>query len=182
MKALLIVFLLATAACLVVASCSSATYKSAPFTLASREGTFEIRDYPALTVATTRRGTDNDSFMRLFRYIGGANEKKESISMTTPVLMTGDEMSFVMPAPLQTGAPKPASDDVRIKMLPPRRFAVYRYSGRSIPANERAALAKLTEWLDARHLKHSAEAVVAYYDPPWTLPPLRHNEVMLPLN
>ena len=182
MKTLLIILPLAAIACVLLAACGSFThYKTAPFTVVRHEGPFEIRDYPALAVASTPRSGGNGSFMRLFRYIGGANDSKETISMTTPVLMTGDEMRFVMPAPLQAAAPTPASDQVRILTLPPSRFAVFRYSGRGIPANERAALHKLMAWLDARHIKHRADSTVAYYDPPWTLPPLRHNEVLLPL-
>ena len=42
----------------------------------------------------------NRSFMRLFKFIGGTNESKQKISMTTPVFMEGEQnnMAFVMPA------------------------------------------------------------------------------------
>ena len=182
MKALLIIVPLMAIACVLLASCgTSSHYTTAPFTVVRSEGPFEIRDYPALAVASTPRGGDNESFKRLFGYISGANASKQKISMTTPVLMTGDEMRFVMPAPLQTTAPQPANNQVKLQTLPPRRFGVYRYSGRAIPANERTALTKLTQWLDAAQIQHGKESAVAYYDPPWTLPPLRHNEVLLPL-
>ena len=182
MKSTLIVCSLIAVVCLGLAACTSGSnYETAPFQVIRRDGAFEIREYPALTVATTKRSGDDGSFMRLFRFIDGANEPKEKISMTTPVFMTGDEMSFVMPEKHRSAPPKPISQQVEVKTLPGRRVAVYRYSGRGTRANELGALRKLNAWLDANKIQHGQESVVAYYDPPWTLPPFRRNEVMVPV-
>src|SRR4051812_7893305 len=78
-------------------------YESAEYKLLKRSGSFEIRDYPALTLVSTPMTasdpTDDDSFRRLFGYIGGANEAEVKISMTTPVFSdlagTNRQMSFV---------------------------------------------------------------------------------------
>jgi effector-binding domain-containing protein len=96
--------------------------------------------------------------------------------------MKDGEMNFVMPEKHRTAAPKPASQQVEVKTLPARRVAVYRYSGRSTRANEMKALQKIKAWLEGNEIQHGSDHVVAYYDPPWTLPPLRRNEVMLPVN
>ena len=180
MKFILSVCSLMAVVCLGLAACTSGSkYETAPFQVIRRDGAFEIREYPALTVAITKRAGDDGSFMRLFRFIDGANEPKEKISMTTPVFMTGDEMSFVMPEKHRASTPEPTSQQVEIKTLPGRRVAVYRYSGRGTRANELVALRKLNAWLDANKIHHGPDSVVAYYDPPWKLPGLRRNEVML---
>ena len=61
-----------------------AGYESAGYKVVRRSGAFEIRDYPALTLVSTpmtaTHPTDDDSFMRLFRYIGGANETEAKIA------------------------------------------------------------------------------------------------------
>lgn len=68
---------------LVFAGCktSRSGYESAPYQVVRTDGNFELRDYPALTVAQTpmvRSGTGADgNFMRLFRFISGGNEAKE---------------------------------------------------------------------------------------------------------
>lgn len=87
------------------------------------DGKFQVRDYPALTVVETPMAAANGSdgsFMRLFRFITGANEGQQKISMTTPVFMSGSEtnttMAFVMPAKMKTGdAPKPSDGAVTVR-------------------------------------------------------------------
>jgi hypothetical protein len=78
-----------------------AGYDSAPYRVVRRDGRFEVRDYPALVLVETPMHGSDDSFMRLFRFIGGNNAAKQKISMTTPVFMSGTTtnttMAFVMP-------------------------------------------------------------------------------------
>ena len=99
-----------------------AGYESAPYQVIRAAGKFEVRDYPVLTVvetpmAATGSGADG-GFMRLFRFISGANEAKQKIAMTTPVFMSGSgndlTMAFVLPAKLKAGdAPQPAEGSVK---------------------------------------------------------------------
>ena len=167
---------------------SRAGYESAPYKVVRTDGTFEVRDYPAITVVETPMkspGQDADNgFMRLFHFITGDNAAKQKISMTTPVFMTGSGtnsiMAFVMPAKLATGeVPKPADPGLTIRELPAGRFAVLRYSG---GRNERQAtnqLARLKAWMTAESLPVLSPPVYGYFDPPWTPTFLRCNEVML---
>ncbi len=147
-----------------------------------QDGKFEVRDYPALTLVRTASG-DGD-FMRLFRYISGSNEAEQKIAMTAPVLMThqGESagMSFIVPRSVAAGkVPAPKDAAVTTDSQPAGHFAVYRYSGRRSAANEQEALGKLRAWIDMRRLEVEGEPLFGYYDPPWTLPFLRRNEVML---
>lgn len=152
-------------------------YKSAPYAVVRSDGKFELRDYPALTVAETPMN-GNSSFSRLFGYITGRNGENQKIAMTTPVFMTGSTMAFVMPSDLET-APPPAEGSVTVKQIPAGRFAVLQYSGeRSRPQEERT-LAALKAWMSAQGLTATSDPVYGYFDPPWTPPFLRRNEVML---
>jgi DNA gyrase inhibitor GyrI len=163
-------------------------YESAPYKVVRADGKFELRDYPTLAVVETPMATggnaDDGSFMRLFRFITGANEGKQKIAMTTPVFMSGPDtnrtMAFVLPEKLKaTTAPKPADGAVAVRELPGGRFAVLRFSGGRNAKREAETLAHLQTWLSAQGLKVSASPVYGYFDPPWTPPFLRRNEVML---
>ena len=162
-----------------------ASYESPDYKTVSSEGSFEIRDYPSLTLASTpmqKRGEDG-SFMKLFRFIEGRNDRSEKISMTTPVLMTGPQsgtMSFVVPkAVAEKGAPAPSNPDVTIQTVPAARYAAYRFSGSGNPAASEAAAKKLLGWADSKNLSVSGTPLFAYYNPPWTPWFMRRNEVLI---
>ncbi|MEI6655090.1 MAG: heme-binding protein [Verrucomicrobiota bacterium] len=149
------------------------------------DGKFEIRDYPALTVAITAMDRDgmNDSFRKLFRFITGGNEGAKKIEMTAPVLIgtTKDQrtMSFIMPKKaVENGVPQPAGDGVTLGKVEAARWAVLRWGGSRTAQNEQGASAKLKAWLDAQKITGKGEPTFAYYDPPWTPVFLRRNEVL----
>jgi hypothetical protein len=176
------------AALVVTAGCGTtrAGYDTAPYQLVRSAGKFELRDYPTLAVLeTSMAGNGGDAgFGRLFRFISGSNEQGQKIAMTTPVLMSGGEagrtMSFVLPSDLQSGRiPKPADASVSVQEFPAGRFAVMRFSGRRTEKREVAALGQLKTWLATEGLGASSLPIYGYFDPPWTPPFLRRNEVML---
>jgi len=181
--------ILAAAAVLMLAGCQAvrAGYESAPYKVARSDGKFELRDYPALTVVETpMAGPDESdgSFMRLFRFITGANEGKKKIAMTTPVFMSGGNtnrtMAFVLPAKIQKGGvPKPADGTLTVNELPAGRFAVLRFSGGRSSRKEAESLARLQSWMERERLTAASAPVYGYFDPPWTPAFLRRNEVML---
>lgn len=174
---------------LLVAGCQAtrAGYESAPYKVVRSDGKFELRDYPALTVVETPMANPNGSdggFMRLFRFITGANEGKQKIAMTTPVFMSGSAtnltMAFVLPAKINTAAvPKPVDGALTVRELPAGRFAVLRYSGGRNAKNESETVARLQSWLERERLTALSGPVYGYFDPPWTPSFLRRNEVML---
>ena len=188
MKTTLIVLGLTGLVALAFCGCAAvrAGYKSAPYQVIRTDGTFELRDYPELVLVETRsQGADN-SFMRLFHYIGGQNAAAQKISMTTPVFMAGENtnatMAFVLPAnmPMES-APRPADPGVSLKTVPAGRFAVLRFSGGRSTEHETSAMARLQAWLGRQHLTATGGPVYGYFDPPWTPSFLRRNELMLRL-
>ena len=166
---------------------SRAFTASAPYQSVRIEGAFELRDYPALTLAVTPMATEGDSsaFRRLFGFITGQNAKTEKIPMTTPVWIDpapgGQTMSFVMPESIvRQGVPTPsASGGVHVVQTEPARYAVMRFKGASNAKNQSDAVAQLQAWLDKQGIVAESGPIFAYYDPPWTLLFLRRNEVMV---
>jgi DNA gyrase inhibitor GyrI len=159
-------------------------YASAPYRVVRGAGEFELRDYPALVVVEAPLRGANDGFRRLFRYIGGQNAASQKIAMTTPVLMAGETtnatMAFVLPPKMSLDrTPQPAGPELRVREIAAGRFAVLRFSGRRNAVNEARALAKLEAWLSQQNLKQAGGPMFGYFDPPWTPPFLRRNEVML---
>jgi hypothetical protein len=167
-------------------STSRAATETPDYRVIRTDGKFEIRDYPALTIATTPMNDDgmNGSFGQLFRFITGKNEGAEKIAMTAPVLIDTAKdrktMSFIMPRnAVEKGVPKPAGDSVSLGKVEAARFAVWRFAGGRTAENEKAAIEKLTLWLEGQKIAAKSDPIFAYYDPPWTPVFLRRNEVMI---
>ena len=183
-KMLLLAVILVIGALLAIAGCrtSRSGTKSAPYNVVRSDGDFELRDYPALKLieTTMKDGGSGGSFNRLFRFITGGNDAGKKIAMTTPVFMAGGEstMAFVMPADLGK-VPQPTDVSVTVREMPAGRFAVLRFNGARSPQQETEHLERLKAWVADQHLKAPADPVYAYFDPPWTPPFLRRNEVML---
>ena len=148
----------------------------------------------------------NAAFRRLGGYIFGDNVSQESIAMTTPefqepadpeagesetIAMTTPvfqeqqtdgrwEQTFVLPSEytLET-LPVPTDPNVEITTLPGKRVAVVRFSGfRSMDKLE-AQTERLRAWIAERGLTPTGDPRIAAYDPPWTLPFLRRNEIQI---
>jgi hypothetical protein len=165
-------------------------YESAEYQVVVDQGSFQVREYPSLVLATTPMSgpglDDGDSFRRLFRYISGGNVAGAKISMTTPVLMSGEggagRMSFVVPRELAAkGAPAASSPDIRIETMPGGRFAAYRFSGGRDPEAYERARKELERRMRELGLRPDGPPIVAGYDPPFVPPFLRRNEVLFRL-
>lgn len=182
----------AIAGTLAWAMAAAAGYESAEYEVVESDGAIEIREYPDLTLAATDSEMDaqgrDGSFMRLFRYISGANEAEQEIAMTTPVFMEGEtgksdrSMGFVLPKEVAAkGAPVPKREDVKLRKRKGGRFAVIRFSGRLDSKLAKEQEAKLRVWIESRGLEGHDSAEAAGYDPPFTPPPIRRNEILIRL-
>jgi hypothetical protein len=113
--------------------------------------------------------------------------RSESIAMTSPVVQqpAGAEswsIQFIMPSKYTLATlPQPNDPRVRLVEIPARTFAVVRFSG----LGREDAVARHEKALDAALAGSSwravGEPVTWYYDPPWTVPFLRRNEVARPV-
>lgn len=152
------------------------------------KGNIEIRDYAPMILAEVevsgeRKQAISEGFKVLADYIFGNNTSNKKMAMTAPVLQQHIDkwkVRFVLPKKysLET-LPKPNSKDVILIPLPARRFAVIQFSGLADDATIKQHTDELKAYILAETLKPIGEPILAFYNPPWTLPFLRRNEVMV---
>ena len=92
-------------------------------------------------------------------------------------------MTFMMPSKYKLAdLPTPKDKRVTLEEVPRKVFGVIRYSGLGRPSTNTEKAVELKAWLIAvGKYKIAAEPNFAGYDPPWTIPFLRRNEMMFEL-
>ena len=148
----------------------------------------EIRRYvPTIQAVTAMPGYSSGGFRRLAGYIFGGNENEQSIAMTAPVqeTMSGSdgEMAFTLPSEYAIDdLPNPDSDAVELRPVPERLVAVIVFSGRASDKKAEEKWQELSAKLEANAIEVIGKPLLNQYNPPWTLPFLRRNEVMVEIN
>lgn len=175
------------------------------YLVVSSERAIEVRSYgPMISAQATVQGKREDAINEGFRliaaYIFGANKPNAKIEMTAPVQQQR-EQTIAMTAPVTQQAdgdqwtvefimPKrwtmetlPVPEDNRVKLVPVpgRKMIVIRFSGTAKDKLIADKTAELRAYANEKKLEVVGEPVFAYYNPPWTLPFLRRNEVMFQL-
>ena len=180
------------------------------FTLVLKEDKFEIREYAPKIIAQVKVYGDFDDasskgFKILADYIFGNNESidgnsriemtapvemeavSQKIDMTTPVLTEGNintwVISFIMPDNYTLATlPKPNNKEIKIISLPREKYAVIVFSGLIRESSYQEKENLLNKFIKEKNLKTSGEIKIARYNPPWTLPFFRRNELMIKVN
>ena len=171
------------------------------------EAPFEIRQYESILIAEvmvegTRDEASNKGFRLIADFIFGNNEgaQKESqkiamtapvtveprkIAMTAPVTVDqSDEknwrVQFVMPKEYTIeNLPKPKNSLVKIREISSKRYAVMVFSGLNNPEKIENNTKQLRNWMIDKQLNAIGAPQLARYNPPWTLPPWRRNEILI---
>ncbi|MFO1407412.1 MAG: heme-binding protein [Steroidobacteraceae bacterium] len=177
------------------------------FRIVECDGAFELREYaPHLVAETTVRADFEEAgsiaFRRLFRYISGDNVPRQKIAMTAPVTQSrsggekiamtapvtqlaaadGYVVAFVVPSQYTADTvPQPTDPTVRIRAVPGRLVAAWRYSGRWTPENYREHEADLRRAMTGRGYVAAGASILARYNPPFMPAFLRRNEVLIPV-
>lgn len=189
---------------LLAAACASSHVEEPSFSLKLSDGSFQVREYaPVIVAETTVRGdawgSRFEGFGPLADYIFAKDRAGEKIAMTAPVTQAPREkiamtapvtqqlasddawtIAFTMPAgyTMQT-LPAPVNPDVKLIEQPSRTMAVYSFTGLASDTDMADAERTLMKKVATAGLKPKGEPVFAFYDPPWTLPFMRRNEVMV---
>ena len=171
---------------------------------------YEIRKYDVTLVAETKieAGFDdagNQAFRVLADYIFGNNKSKTKLAMTAPVTqqpppekiaqkikmtapvnqlktLGGFLVQFTMPAGFTLeNIPEPNDARVQLRMIPPRRIAVYRYSGSWSESRYNEKLADFRKELQKNGVHTTSEPIFARFNSPFMPWFLRRNEIWLEL-
>jgi hypothetical protein len=177
--------------------------EQARYDVVENHGSIEIRDYAPMIVAEVSVSGDRETaigngFRMIADYIFGNNissqkvamtapviqQPSEKIAMTAPVTQQGGEgvwqVRFVMPSSYTMETlPKPSNEAVVLKEVAGKRFAVIRFSGRPKQEDLDNRTNELGAFIEDKKLQVVSEPTYAFFNPPWTLPFLRRNEVMI---
>lgn len=156
------------------------------------------------------KGNKDGGFMVLVNYIGAfgdpQNTKPEKIAMTAPVITKETSVSssekIAMTAPVVTKeggkmvtmefilpsiygkaeeAPKPIDERVVIREEGERKYGVVKFGGVASEEVVKEKVERLRMSLERDGFKVVGEFLLARYNPPWTIPVFRTNEVMIPV-
>ena len=176
------------------------------FEVLSRDGDVEVRRYESTVIAVTDVEGDRDAalsegFRRLAGYIFGKNRSRKNIAMTAPVsaaayekiAMTApvsatasSEVSFRVTFTMPPGSkleelPEPEDGRVRLEAVPGRDVAAIRFSGRARTDAIEEQTARIVAWAKLSGRAIEGAPTLAQYDPPFTMPVMRRNEMLVVL-
>lgn len=178
-------------------------YSAEPLT-----GEVEIRRYGQRIAAETTVTADEEAarsagFRRLAGYIFGGNHSDAKIAMTAPVAQQavrqrGEKIAMTAPVSQEAGAdgewvirffmpadktmqslPEPNDAAVRLVTVPAETVAVCRFSGSRSCRAVASHTAHLVDTLRNNGFEPTGTPAAWFYDPPWTVPALRRNEVVV---
>ena len=177
------------------------------YTVLEKTLPFELRSYSPMILAEVQVEGDLDEassqgFRLIAAYIFGQNQVSEKISMTAPVVVEEQAVkgasiamtapvsiesnagkwtvSFVMPAEYSMESlPKPLNSKVKLRQIPAVKRAVIGFSGFYNENKVAERTVELEEWMKTKNLQAASIPKFARYNPPWTLPFMRRNEIMI---
>ena len=157
------------------------------WTLLDTQGEIELRQYVPVVQARTPApagASSSSGFRTLAGYIFGGNASKQEIAMTTPVERTLAEndnyMAFTMPEQHSRDTlPEPDDSGVTLHEVPARTVAVIKFSGWAREQVVQEKVQNLLATLSSHGIEPQSEPSLAQYNPPWTPPWKRRNEVMV---
>ena len=118
--------------------------------------------------------------------------QSSKIAMTAPVTVEPQaaesnmktaktwRINFVMPSQYTlANIPKPKNNAVSLREVPSKYFIVHKYSGFNTVSRVQTKTDETVEWAIKRSYKMIGTPQLSRYDPPWTLPMFRRNEIMI---
>ena len=176
------------------------------YRIIEKKDDYEIRAYDSYILAETeqlgnRTESMSSGFNKLFRFISGHNVRGSKISMTSPVLKSAagegekipmtapvikqkeggsSTIAFVMPPGSSLEElPRPRDPAVMLRIVPSHKVAVVTFSGVATREAIEEKAASLQTSLRRDGCQQGSAPRIALYNPPWTPPFRRRNEVMI---
>jgi hypothetical protein len=189
------------AALFMLIGCASADdTETLEYQVLKEDGKIEVREYSAYIAASVtfdnKQDFEDKAFKVLADYIFGKNVRQENIGMTSPVMNEGEDigmtspvitgkkegwtMTFTMPKRYtMENLPMPVDERIEITQVPAQTMAAIRFSGYRTNSKDAKKEKELRDWLKNENIETLGQASFAGYNPPWTLPIFRRNEVMI---
>jgi effector-binding domain-containing protein len=169
----------------------------------SEQGNIQIREYnPSIVAEVQVQGEREEAISQGFRlladYIFGNNRVEQGIAMTAPVTQRSSQkiemtapvkqqgldgtwkVNFTMPSKYSMNTlPKPNNEKVTLHQVPSKKYAIIKFSGMGSNKNLALHEKELQEYISKNKIQTVAKPIYAFYNPPWTLAFLRHNEIMI---
>ena len=191
-----------------IASDAATKYEEPNYKSTLKEGQFEVREYPSGIAASVEVNNGdkaaneaNEAFKILAGFIFGKNKSKQKIAMTVPVTeaVVAEKIAMTAPVTTKTSAdkmvmtfympskytmeslPEPSDSRIQISQTAVRKYAVVKFSGLATKRALKQQEEKLRTWMKEKNLEGTGDALDAFYNPPWTLPFLRRNEIWISL-
>ena len=118
--------------------------------------------------------------------------QSSKIAMTAPVTVQSESadaslgsakrwrIQFVMPDSYTLAdIPKPRNEAVQLREIPSKYFVVHKYSWLNTQSRVQQKTQETFRWAEQKSLRVSGTPQLARYDPPWTLPMFKRNEIMI---
>ena len=157
------------------------------YTVLEKDGDFEIRHYEKtllaqVTESGARQTALEKGFHRLADYIFGCK-----MAMTAPVFHEEKNgnwlISFLISSKYNLdNVPRPEDSNIKITEKDAKEVAVVTYSGTNTDDKMQDCKAQLQAWIQARKIKEVSDFYFAQYDPPFAIPVLKRNEVMVKID
>jgi len=177
------------------------------FSVLEKNPPFELRSYAPMILAEAQTEGDLDEassqgFRLIAGYIFGQNQVSEKIAMTVPVAVEEQTpksakiamtapvniesnagkwtVSFVMPSEYTMDSlPKPLNPRVQLRQIPAVKRAVIVFTGFNSENKVAEKTLELEEWMRSKNLQAVGVPRFARYNPPWSIPFMRRNEIMI---
>jgi hypothetical protein len=177
------------------------------FSVLEKNPPFELRSYAPMILAEAQTEGDLDEassqgFRLIAGYIFGQNQVSEKIAMTVPVAVEEQPpksakiamtapvniesnagkwtVSFVMPSEYtMESLPKPLNPRVQLRQIPAVKRAVIIFTGFNSENKVAEKTLELEEWMRSKNLQAVGVPRFARYNPPWSIPFMRRNEIMI---
>ncbi len=178
---------LAVLALLLWNNAMAADIEEPQWTLVDTVDEVELREYAPTVRAVTQldhAGQTSSGFQRLAGFIFGGNDTGQKIAMTAPVEETlhtdAPVMAFTMPAEYaMEDLPNPEDNSVTLQAMPGRTMAAIRFSGWATNGKVDRKTEELIQTLAQHGITTIGDPSLNQYNPPWTPPFLRRNEIMV---
>lgn len=179
-------------------------YELPSYKIVNKIDNIEFREYQPRLVAQVevegeRQKAAKEGFMTLAKYIFGNNTQEQKVSMTSPVVQEEVSQKISMTSPVtqiksenqkwvvQFGMPseykietlpKPKDERIKFKMTESKKVVAITFASLWSDKRFNEEKEKLAEFIKKNNLKTKGDAIIAYYDDPFTFPWNRRNEII----